>query len=174
MGTIFTEENGFYSIDCSNAIWATDSVHDLYMSQTVSILSDVDWIIETDEFMLLVEYKNADIPGATAPDKFKPELDQKINSVVRKYYDTLHYLNIFNKTKPKKYIYILEYPKGDVVSRKMIRNKLKKKLPFNLQELDGSVNELINSVEVLEIKEWNKKYNMFPIYPTEKYVREAT
>ena len=60
MGKIFAEENGYYNIDCTNAVWATDEIN----------------------------------------------------------------------TK-------LEYPHGDSSSRKMVRNRLKGKLPFALQENIG-------------------------------------
>lgn len=87
---------------------------------------------------------------------FNPSGDKKIENVSRKFYDSLHYLNILQKNKPKKCIYILEYPAGDSVSRKMIRNKLKKFLPFEIQK---NRNKLIESVEVLSIEEWNNDLN---------------
>ena len=60
---------------------------------------------------------------------------------------------------------ILEYPNGDSASRKMIRNRLKSKLPFALQENIGNGIKLIEKVEVLSIAEWNdhKYYGEFPI-----------
>lgn len=66
----------------------------------------------------------------------------------------------------KEYVYILEYPHGDSVSRKMIRNRLKAKLPFALQENIGK-QKLIEKVEVLSIAEWNAdpQYGEFPIQP---------
>lgn len=61
--------------------------------------------------------------------------------------------------------YILEYPNGDSVSRKMIRNRLKTKLPFALQENVGEERKLIHKVEVLSIEKWNasEEYGKFPI-----------
>ena len=87
------------------------------------------------------------------------------SKVVRKFYDSLHYLSLQGKTKPKEYVYILEYPNGDSASRKMIRNRLKSKLPFALQENIGNGIKLIEKVEVLSIAEWNdhKYYGEFPI-----------
>ena len=164
MNKVFTEENGCYKIDCSKAIWATDSLNHQYHSANC-LLSDVDWIMETNQKIYLVEYKNANISGAKKPEAFIPTNDKTINKVVRKFYDSLHYLSLQGKTKPKEYVYILEYPNGDSASRKMIRNRLKSKLPFALQENIGNGIKLIEKVEVLSIAEWNdhKYYGEFPI-----------
>lgn len=168
MEKIFTEENGCYKIDCSRAIWATDQLHLQYID-TNSVLSDVDWIMETNRKIYLVEYKNADIPDASNPMAFRPADDGKINKVAKKFYDSLHYLNLLGKTKPKEYIYILEYPNGDSTSRRMIRNLLKSKLPFALQENIGNGKKIIDSVNVFSIEEWNAdpQYGQFPIQPVQ-------
>lgn len=66
-------------------------------------------------------------------------------------------------------MYILEYPHGDSSSRKMVRNRLKEKLPFALQENIGKGKKLIEKIEVLSIEEWNEndQYGKFPIRPCE-------
>lgn len=164
MEKIFTEENGKFKIDCSSALWATDRLHEQYYAAKCS-LSDVDWILETNEKMVLVEYKNASIAGVHNPDAFKPKDENTINKVVKKFYDSLHYLTLLGKTKPKEYIYILEYPNSDSVSRKMIRNRMKSKLPFLLQKNVSEERKLIEKIAVLSIAEWNtsKPYCEFPI-----------
>lgn len=48
MEKIFTEENKFYQIDFSKALWATDEINDLYHKAKVE-LSDVDFVAETDK-----------------------------------------------------------------------------------------------------------------------------
>lgn len=168
MGNVFTEENGNYKIDCSKALWATDEVYDQYHTAKC-FLKDVDWILETSEKIVLVEYKNANVAEARKPELFKPGEDTMIDKVVRKFYDSLHYLTLLGKIKPKEYIYILEYPNGDSVSRKMIRNRMKSKLPFLLQENVGEDRKLIEKLDVLSIDEWNmnEKYGEFPILPCE-------
>lgn len=165
MSRIFTEENGLYQIDCSKAAWATDELNYQYHAANC-MLSDVDWVVETNKRLYLVEYKNANIPDAVNPGAFSPQSDKMIDKVVRKFYDSLHYLSMLDNNKPKEYVYILEYPHGDSVSRKMIRNRLKAKLPFALQENIGK-QKLIEKVEVLSIAEWNAdpQYGEFPIQP---------
>lgn len=162
--SIYTEENNVYKIDCTEAVWSTDKVNQ-YFACTSGSLNDVDFIIESPDKLLLVEYKNACISNAVNPGAFKPASDKKINNVVKKYYDTLHYLTLSNRNKPKTYIYILEYPHGDTVSRKEIRNRMKQALPFKLQDKFNNGIKLIDKVEVLSIDEWNNhdEYRKFPI-----------
>lgn len=97
MGT-FTEENGKYCINCDAAIWATDEIHDQYIT-VQSSLSDVDFVIETEEKLLMVVYKNALVAGAEHPETFQPNSDKKIYSIVKKFYDSLHYLTLMEKIK---------------------------------------------------------------------------
>lgn len=56
MNKVFTEENGCYKIDCSKAIWATDSLNHQYHSANC-LLSDVDWIMETNQKYILLNIK---------------------------------------------------------------------------------------------------------------------
>ena len=58
MNGILTEENGIYSIDCTKAVWATDRIHEDYHEAGVH-LKDVDFLIENESSILMVEYKNA-------------------------------------------------------------------------------------------------------------------
>lgn len=167
MEKVFAEENDVYVLDCRNALWATDSMHIEY-EKVGNFLSDVDFVFEDANYLYLVEYKNANIQGAANPGAFEPSRDQKIQKVSRKFYDSLHYLRILKKDKPKKYIYILEYPNGDSSSRRMIRNRIKLLLPFSLQEDDS---RLIESVEVLSIDEWNESdtYSRYPLCLKEEF-----
>lgn len=70
-----------------------------------------------------------------------------------------------DKNKTVQYIYILEYPKGDIVTRKRLRNKMKQRLPFELQNNIGAGKKLIEKFEVLSIEEWNahEEYGRYPI-----------
>ena len=164
MKKVFMEENGCYSFDCTKALWATDEIHQAY-SSTEGSLNDVDLVIETEKKIIMMEYKNACISGAAKPEAFQPGADKKINNVVKKFYDSLHYMHLMGKEKPKEFVYVLEYPNGDSVSRRMIRNRLKKKLPFHLQDLVSDKVKLIEKVDVVSINEWNQneEYGMFPI-----------
>ena len=161
---IFEEENHIYRINFSKAIWATDKLNKIFDAAKTE-LSDVDFIAETDNTILFVEYKNANIPNANSPLTFNPKEDKKISQIVKKYYDSLTYINSIgkSKTKRKKYIYILEYPLGDVITRKWIRNRLQTKLPFLLQEQNKFKYKLIDEISVLSIDEWNSIFSDFPL-----------
>ncbi len=161
---LFMEENGAYSINCEAAVWATDKMHEDYHNAGIHI-NDVDFLIENSTHILMVEYKNACLANAKSPKAFHPMEDKKISIITRKFYDSLHYLRLLDKSKPVQYIYILEYPNGDVTTRKRLRNRLKMELPFSLQESIGNGKKLIDRVEVLSIDEWNTDncYGNFPI-----------
>lgn len=162
---LFQEENHVYQFDFSSAIWATDKLHDVFQGNKAGILSDVDFIAETDREILLVEYKNASIPGAAHPEQFKPSEQKTLQKIAYKYYDAWIYLRAIGKSKPFHYIYILEYPNGDSVSRKEIRNRITNLLPFELQRLPEIKKSMISSFDVLSIDEWNShgKFKVFPI-----------
>lgn len=164
MEKVFVEENGNYQIDCSKALWATDEVNEIYHKAGIQ-LKDSDFLIESNTSLYMVEYKNANINDAVNPNAFKPDSDKMLNKVVQKFYDTLHYLYLKNKYKPLQYIYVLEYPKGDIVTRKRLRNKMKQRLPFALQENIGQGRKLIEKVDVVSISEWNnnQEYGVYPI-----------
>lgn len=167
MTKIYQDENRQFQFDFTSALWATDQLHDIYSKHKAGVLSDVDFIAETENYILLVEYKNADISGAIHPEAFNP-LDQKReNKIALKYYNSWIYLSAAQKCKPIKYIYILEYPNDDIVTRKRIRNRIADLLPFELQKLPEIKVELIHDFEVLSISEWNAhtQYQKFPITP---------
>lgn len=168
MSNIFIEENGVYSIDCTGAVWASDKMHRDYSKAGLHI-NDVDFVIENSTDVFLAEYKNANIPDAVNPGAFNPMEDKKVSAAARKFFDSLHYLRLQNKTKPVSYIYILEYPNGDRIMRKRLRNRLKKELPFALQENIGNGRKLIEKVDVVSIEEWNKdeNYGKYPIVPVD-------
>ncbi len=166
MSQVYQEENGVYQFDFSEAVWSTDQLHDIFQKNGAILLSDVDFVAETSEEMILLEYKNANITRAANPTAAFDPFGQKLESkIAYKYYDSLIYLTAIQKEKPVRYVYILEYPNGDVVARKRIKNEITKLLPFRLQNLPQVKHEMIHSFDVLSIDEWNKheKYGAFPI-----------
>ena len=165
-----TEEHGKYGIDCTNAIWSSEDIHSLYHAGGISFLCDADFVLETEQHILLIEYKNAKIKEALlhveTEKQYNPFEEKKFWTLIRKFYDSIPYLYLSGKlSKPIRYICVLEYPKGDSVSRKLLRNKMKKKLPFALQDKMGKTGNLVHSVDVLNIQEWNEDtyFGQFPI-----------
>ena len=169
MPDFLIEEKGNYGIDCRNAVWASDEIHKAYHDGGLSNLCDADFVIETPDRILLVEYKNSNVPEArahaTKDTEYDPLQPDKFNKIVRKYYDSLHYIRLLGKEQPIHYIFVLEYPKGDSASRKALRNRLKSHLPFKLQKMTNTGIKLIEAVDVVNIDEWNddRVYGQFPI-----------
>lgn len=165
MSQIFSDENNSCQIDFSKAVWATDQLHDIFHKAKVSILHDVDFIVETEDELLLVEYKNANLPDAANPDVFKPLEDKKLNNVAAKYYDSMHFLRAIERgrNKQKVYVYVLECRNGDVVLRNQVKTLLGERLPFLLQKQNALPENMIDRLDVVSVVEWNKKYNQYPL-----------
>lgn len=125
MEKFFIDENGDYGLDCSKAVWATDHMHQIYQEAKVQ-LSDADFVIEDVGYIMIVEYKNANTEKAVElsykTKAFNPMEDTKYNSVIRKFYDSCHYLHLLGKSKPVQYIYVVETPNGDSTMRKRLRD----------------------------------------------------
>lgn len=77
----------------------------------------------------------------------------------------MHYLASKNKTKPKHYVYILEYPNSDIVMRKRLRERIASDLPFLLSKNLMLEIPMISKFDILSINEWNEHdlYSNFPI-----------
>ena len=95
MAGVLIEENGNYGIDCRNAVWASAEIHDAYHACGLpGILCDADFVLETTDRILLVEYKNSAVPEArahaTETTEYDPFQSEKFNKIVSKYYDSLH------------------------------------------------------------------------------------
>ena len=173
MAVKYTEENGQYTIDCTAALWSTDEIHNCYQDRShtygmIGFLCDVDFIIETQPHILLVEYKNSAIQGAAHPERFNPSSENKLENVAMKLYYSSHWLYLMGKDKPKMLVYILEYPAGNSTSRLLIRNMLQQRLPFALQsKITGAGRKLIDEVKVLNISEWNSDAELgrYPLRP---------
>lgn len=154
------EEHGHFRINCRAAKWKTGKIHDMYHACGLpDYLNDADFVIETETNLLLVEYKNASIPEAVAHAKegqeYNPLERTKFQKIVRKYYDSLHYLRLVGNEKPVHFVFVVEYPKGDATSRRALRNRLKDSLPFELQKRFNQGVQLIKEVAVVNMAEWN-------------------
>lgn len=164
MGEVYWEENRDYQIDLRKAEWSLE-LQPLYREYNL-FLADVDWICEFNGNILLIEYKNAKLPferGFRAAENFNPYSDERVANVVRKFFDSFFYIEAYQRKRPVKYIYILEWPKGDIFSRKMLQNKIAKFLPFRFQQQEKLSPLLIEEFRVVSIDEWNTMYADIPI-----------
>ncbi len=157
---LFLDENGHAEFDFSRA----DTVIELHEKYKYILLSDVDFIVEQSDKILLVEYKNSSVPDAVDPEAFKIKDDKHYNRIARKYYDSIIYLMACGKNRPFEYIYILEADKSDIVIRKLVEAKIKKQLPFDLQQTNSEIaRELISEFHVVNIDEWNREFPDYQI-----------
>ena len=164
MGEVYWEENHDYRIDLRKAELSVE-LQPLYREYNLS-LADVDWICEFNGTILLIEYKNAKLPferGFRVAENFNPYSDDRVANVVRKFFDSFFYIEAYKRKRPVKYIYILEWPKGDVVSRKMLQDKIAKFLPFRFQQQEKLSPLLIEDFRVVSLDEWNTLYADMPI-----------
>ncbi len=164
---ILLDENKQYKFDFTNTKYALE-LHELAKSLMVY---DVDFITETNDEILFIEYKNADIKNAIKPDAIlqKINTDKFINNISKKYYDSLllFWGRGYNEDKKDiKYVFILQHPKIDLRVRKQLRNKLRDKLPMkreNREVIKGYLSEF----EIYNIDEWNKRFKDIEISPVE-------
>lgn len=150
------DENNTACFHFSGVEWLEGDLRQIFNDAVKSTLCDVDFIAETNDNIVFVEYKNAAFHGVSKPDAFKPNHEESIIKIARKFYGSLIYLLAKGKVKPVRYVYVLEYPHGDSVTRKAVRDKIVKRLPFELQNKTKAARKLICDFDVLSIDEWNK------------------
>ena len=85
---------------------ATNQLHHEYHASGVH-LSDVDFLIEDADHLLMVEYKNANIGNAAKPNVYDPNQEKNFNKLVKKFYDSLHYLHLLGKVRPVQYLSLI-------------------------------------------------------------------
>ena len=139
MSIIFKDENESWQIDFSSALWATDKLNEKFSIVKGSLLSDVDFVAEAEDFVLFVESKNSNFKEA-----------KHVCSLIS------------DRNKRKIYIYLLETRNGDSVFRKRVRNRIKDLLPFKLQRDAELYEKMIDDFDVLNLDEWNKYFKQFP------------
>lgn len=157
---IFIEENQQFKIETYKDVKFIE-LNPIYSK---TILSDVDLIIIDGDSTIFMEYKNSNIPGASNPESLNKKIktDEHYIKIARKYYDSLIYISNCEKSNSsKKYYYILETEKMDSPLRKMIATKIKKKLPFGIEENQGVIYPLINDFHIISIKEWNELFSEY-------------
>ena len=159
MDNIFYDENNKFQIDLSAAQKPLGNLHSKFKS-IGNIISDVDWIAETDDEVILIEFKNYEekehIPEGN-------EVGSTYQKYARKYYGSVFYYLSCGNQKPFDYVVVLESPHMDNVVRNWYRNSIMKLLPFKLQEMSEIAIPLIRNFQVMSVSEWNKLYPQYPI-----------
>lgn len=162
---ILLEENGKYQFDFT----ALEYVWEMHDLTTKIMLSDVDFITETDKEVLFIEYKNANIEGAVSPDTMLKKIKHGsfYQNIARKFYDSLLLFWACKgneKEFPIVYVLIIEHPILDKKLRRQLKLKIANQLPFKLQS-DKVAREIISSFEVYDLEEWRAHYPQINITP---------
>lgn len=161
---LYSEENVYYALSIDNNNNIICDLHETFHKNGVSILCDADFVVKSDDSQIIIlEYKNGTVGRAAEYTSFKPSDDKYIQKVARKFYDTMMYLNHMGYFNPMKYVYVLEFPDDDPVTRKFVRDQIITLLPFKLQQDSRIKHQLIDSFEVLSISEWNEKYPLYQL-----------
>jgi len=162
MSRIYTDENNNYQIDFSKALCSSENLHDIY-KDIVNILSDVDWIVETDDKILLIEFKNYE----KRKDLPKGDREESVRlQIARKFYGGLFYLLACGMHKPVDFIWIAESPYIDTRMRGHYEESISKWLPYKLQERTEVVISLIKQFYIFSVDDWNREYPQFPLKKT--------
>lgn len=163
----YFEENKYYAFEIPDPTVFIGNIHEVYSKAGLnSLLCDADFVIQDNNDIIMIEYKNGTVEKAEKNSHFNPLDDKYIRKVARKFYDTAFYLNHFLATLQSiKYVYIVEYPNADATTRKALRNKVAEYLPFKIQ---SDKCPMINSFDVLSINEWNIKYPQYPLKSKEE------
>lgn len=164
---ILLDENKQYKFDFTSTKYALE-LHEL---ATYLMVNDVDFITETDDEVLFIEYKNADIKNAANPDVIlqKINTDKFMNNISKKYYDSLllFWGKGYNEVEKEiKYIFILQHPKIDLRVRKQLRNKVRDKLPMKREDREV-IKGYLSEFEIYNIEEWNKRFKNIEVSPVE-------
>ncbi len=157
---IFKE--GAYQIDCSKAIYASNGMRDYYQQDVFAKyqLSDVDWVIEDDDYIYLVEYKNSNVNNA-----IDMKIEKKIDSLSKKFHHSLLFLFAIGTTKQVKCIAILDSQKDDARARQEVRNQLIQRLPMRMKRILPKEEKVIVDVIVYSIADWNNNPDYGGKYP---------
>lgn len=132
-------------------------------------LSDVDFVVEEEEKLICLEYKNTNLPNVDNPQAFYQKLvEEKFwNNMTKKFYGTMFLVWACNKNpadKPVQYVLLIENdPVMDNALKKKVVMKMKGQLPFKYSERSEIQRKVIDEFSLIDLKEWKEKYPQYPI-----------
>ncbi len=162
----YKDENEKYEFDFLECeVWQYHQ-----MAQKTTILSDVDFVINAQDKVIFLEYKNAAVDGVVNPNAMLRKIitDKFYVRAAKKFYSTLflHWACRKNEQDlPITYIMLIEHPEIDAKIRKRLKERITRQLPFQLKEEKTIKRSLIDRFEVLNMAEWHKVYPMFNAVP---------
>ncbi len=171
---IYIDENGKSQFDFTKAqsVFEPHALANTYGE----FLSDVDFVIEEDNQIVLMEYKNACVPETANPEA----LYQKVQSnnekfwkkIAKKFYGTMFLVWATGRNvndKKVKYVLLIETtPLIDSVLRMRLKEKMMSLLPFKYKQEGEIKREVISEFEIMDLSKWRKEYPDYKISVAEE------
>lgn len=161
---IYIDENGKSKFDFTKAqsVFEPHPLANMYGE----FLSDVDFVIEDDNQMILMEYKNACIPGTANSEvlykKVQSSNEKFWKTIAKKFYGTMFLVWATGRNvgdKKVKYVLLIETtPSIDRVLKKRLKEKMLSLLPFKYKQETEIKREVITEFEIMDLLEWRKAY----------------
>ena len=160
MDKIFTESD--YNFDFTNSLnsYKADIIqyHDL---------SAVDFVVETEDKVFLIEVKNPDCIQATMQNR--EEFFNDLKSDLFPYKAGAKFTNMLLRKwvtgdfygKPITFVFVLEFKKLPNNMRRKLKEKIFNRLPFSLNKPSFKGKEKLEKFELLSIEEFMKMYPQF-------------
>jgi len=162
---IYLDENKTHKIDLREAASSIGNLHDIYKSHNMhNAFNDVDWIAETDDEILLIEFTHYERREHLHTGD---RAEAKHLQITKKFYGSAFYLLACGKHEAMDFIWVVESPFLDSFARKHYRNRIKKLLPFKFQRLPQIKVELIRNFHVYSVSDWNEKFPAFRLEPVQ-------
>lgn len=164
---ILWDENRKMRFDFSNAlnVFQPYELANLYSD----FLSDVDFVVEEKDKLICLEYKNADVKNADAPEVFRQKVEGKDFwvKIAKKFYGSMFLVWACNKNeleKPVQYVLLIECsPKMDAALKKRFVMKMMRQLPFKYNGRNEIKRKVIDDFYLLDLNEWKERYPQYPI-----------
>jgi len=157
MNKIYEESN--YYFDFTNSLSG-----ECLDKPNVQGLSAVDFMVETDMYLLFIEIKNPDNPRATEASRknFFKDLQGDVFPLAMgmKFKDSVlkKYALAYKFEKPIKYIIVLQFDIFAEKERGILREKILNHIPTGLRDEIFSKFTKIDSFEIMNINEFSEKY----------------
>lgn len=162
------DENGNIQFDFSNALDVFEP-HEL-ASLYSEYLSDVDFVLEEEEKIICMEYKNANIKNAEKPEAFQKKVsgEEYWKKIAKKFYGTMFLVWACDKNKankPVEYVLLMESNPGmDEALKKKFTAKMMSHLPFGYKNRKEVQKRVINEFSLVDLNEWKERYPQYPVY----------
>ncbi len=168
MNGMFYDENNTCQFDFSKAIYAIIPSDQPFFKEIKFNFCNTDFIVETENEFIFVEYKNSNIKNAKHPDIFDSNIhtDEHYQKIAHKFYDSLLFFLLCKNninTKPIRYVYLLEVQKSDPILRKFLREKISKKLPLISNSYSDDHISVLKDFDIHSVEEWNEQFKSLPV-----------